>query len=168
MTSAFPQFELANMFRCPATDGEGYRCRREPQHDGPHHWDRCEYRDAGGHHCGLPPHHPGGHFPPWYDLPAQPGQTHAIKFSGTERYAGGLADRVTAIVAGYGWVLRSRTFEPGPAWRATLSRLFGSGQRSGRVTVVFEFAGSRDRASDQPAPDREATADPAAGNRRST
>jgi hypothetical protein len=165
MTSAFPQFELASMFRCPETDREGYRCRREPEHKGAHHWDRCEGTDAGGHRCGLPPRHPGRHFPPWYGLPAEPGQMHAIKFDGTERYAGGLADRVTAIVAGYGWVLTSRTFSPVPAWRATLSRLLGSAELRGRVTVEFEFTGPRGEA-DQRTPDP--VSDPTAGNRRST
>ena len=151
MTGAFPQFDLANMLRCPATDQEGYRCRLEPQHERAHHWDRCEHADGGGHRCGLPPRHPGGHFPPWYDRPAEPGQTHAIEFGGTELYAGGLADRVTAIVAGYGWELRSRTFSPVPAWRATISRLLGSTEPRGRVTVQFEFTRPRGEA-DQPAP----------------
>ena len=165
MSSALPQFELVNMFRCPATDEEGYRCRLEPQHEGAHRWVRCEHTDVGGHHCGLPPRHPGGHFPPWYDRPAEPGQTHATKFGGTKPYADGLADRVTAIVAGYGWVLRSRTFSPAPAWRATLSRLLGSAVQRGHVTVEFEFTGRR-READQPAP--EPAPEPTAGKRRST
>jgi hypothetical protein len=136
---AFSQFDLSTLLRCPAVDEEGYRCARRPSHDGPHRWDRCEEVDREGHRCWLPLNHPGDHELPWYDRPATPGDVHTIRYGGTEREVGAIADAATRVAGRYGWALRSRSFTPAPAWRTALPRLLGAVAPSGRMTVVFEY-----------------------------
>jgi hypothetical protein len=139
---AYSQFDLSNMLRCPATDDEGYRCGLRPNHDGPHRWDRCPATDPEGHRCWLPPNHPGGHELPWYDRPARPGETHTISYGGTDRETNALAQTTSGVADRYGWVLRSRSFTPAPAWRTVLSRwLGGPDSPSGRLSLVFEYRG---------------------------
>jgi hypothetical protein len=142
---AFSQFDLTNMLRCQATDGEGYRCMLRPSHDGRHRWDRCEATDADGHRCWLPMRHPGDHELPWYDRPARSGELHAIRYGGTE---------IMEVAGRYGWVLHSLSFTPGPAWRTALSRwLGGPTSPTGHLSLVFEYRGSEADATEDGTPE---------------
>jgi hypothetical protein len=164
MTNAFPQFDLGGMLRCAATDGEGYSCRKGPSHEGPHVWARCEYVDPDGHHCGQPPRHPGRHVSPWYDRVATAGDRHTATYEGTETAATAIANQGAAIFEHYGWSEVSRSFRLGIVWRSPLAGLLGfllTTRPRGVLKVVFEYRG-RGGEGDQP------TADPSAGNRRST
>jgi hypothetical protein len=144
------QFDLATMLRCPATDLEGFRCRRPPGHEGPHKWSRCEFTDPERHRCALTPGHPGRHLQPWYDRHAIAGELHTIRYGGTERETSRLADRAAAIAAGFGWVERSRSFAPGFAWRWSPSARLLAGLVSprGRFTIEFEYRGRDEQAAD--------------------
>ena len=138
---AFTQFDVARMLRCPATDDEGFSCQRPPSHESEHRWDRCEIRTSDGHRCMLNLKHPGTHRLPWYDRQVAPGETHTIKYSGTEREIGPLAEKAARIAARYGWVRTSSTFRPGLfwRWRPASGLLSGITAPHGRLTVVFEF-----------------------------
>jgi hypothetical protein len=131
------------MLRCPATDIEGFRCLLSPTHEGEHKWGRCEGADAEGHRCSLPPRHAGSHYQLWYDRHATAGDTHTIRYGGTERATSALADRAAAIVANFGWIAGSRSFEAGWLWRWPLGArlLAGLAAPRGRLTIEFEYRG---------------------------
>ena len=141
------QFDLIDALRCPATDEEGYRCAKPPSHAGGHAWARCDARDPEGHRCMLPPHHAGDHELPWYDRPASRGDSHTIRYRGTEARTSALAAAGARAFRRYGWIQKSCTFEPGRRWPwSDLSRsLAGGSSSAGRLTVVNAFEPPRRR-----------------------
>jgi hypothetical protein len=138
---AFPQFDIADVLRCAATDEEGFRCTRPPSHDGGHRWGRCEHRDGGGHRCMHTPGQPSDHEQPWYDRDAVAGETRAIRYHGTEREASAWADKAQRISSRYGWIARSRVFSVSFLWRwQPVARLLATASPPrGHLTVVFEY-----------------------------
>jgi hypothetical protein len=138
---ALNQFSPSNLVRCPATDREGFRCALPPSHEGEHKWARCDNVDAEGHRCMLSPKHQGAHWLAWFDRPTAPGETHAMRYSGTRASTNRQADADERVYSAHGWVPVSREFRPAWPWRwPPLAGLLATLASSrGQLTVVYEF-----------------------------
>jgi hypothetical protein len=148
----FPKFELRDMLTCAATEDEGFRCVRSPNHGGAHEWGRCAHVDAAGHRCYMPPGHPNGHVLPWFDSPAHDGDRHTVRYQGSEDECQRHTLRDMPVFARHGWVSCDTTFATSWPWRWgptawLLSRLVGP---RGRLEVIYEF---RPREAESPAND---------------
>jgi hypothetical protein len=142
MKSAFPQFDLANLVRCPESNEEGFRCGLRPSHGGSHLWDRCNHVDAEGHRCGLDTRHAGRHEPPWYDMSVPIGSRHEITYGGTKREVEALADTVARFTGPYGWIVAGREFKPSWPFRIRLLAPFLAAiEPRGSLRIVFVHRG---------------------------
>jgi hypothetical protein len=134
-------FNLRDVLSCAATDDEGFRCVRPPNHSGPHEWGRCPYADEAGHRCFLPPGHPGNHAMPWFDSPAHEGDHHLVRYEGTEADCQRHAVADMRVFLGHGWRALDSTFTAWRPWRSgpTARPLSALLAPRGRLEVEYEF-----------------------------